>query len=100
MISSFEGQEATKSPWYCFFLGIASLGLPTETQIFVNESLGTCYQGLWNKRKSLNGKKKIQQFYTRNKIICLKLIENGPVKVITHNNDLKDLFPGINVNNL
>lgn len=38
---------------------------------------------------------KIHQFYSKNGIISLKLIKNGQVKTITHNGDIKYLFPNI-----
>ena len=50
---------------------------------------------LWQKRDS-----KICQFYTNNTIIRLKLVKNASVKTITHVNDLKDLFPDIDIDNL
>ena len=42
----------------------------------------------------------MHQFYINNGIIRLKLVENGSVKTITHVNDLKDLFPDIDNDNL
>ena len=44
--------------------------------------------------------KKIHQFYTSNGIIRLKLVKNGSFKTINNINDLKDLFPNIDVDNL
>ena len=77
-----------------------TLNLPSDTKIFINESLCGYYRGLWNKCKRLKGDKKIHQVYTNNGIIPLKLVENGSVKTITHVNDLKDLFPDIDIDNL
>ena len=36
----------------------------------------------------------------KKKKIRLKLVETGSVKTITHVNDLKDLFPSIDIDNL
>ena len=76
------------------------LNLPSNSKIFTNKSLCGYYRGLWNKCKHLKGDNKIHQFYTNNGIIQLKLVKNGSVKTITHVNDLKDLFPSIDINNL
>ena len=43
---------------------------------------------------------KIRQFYTSNGIIRLKLVKNCSVKTINNINDLKDLFPDNDVDNL
>ena len=77
-----------------------TLNLQSDSKIFINKSLCGYYRGLWNKCKRLKGDKKIYQFYTNNGIIRLKLVENGSVKTITHVNDLKDLFPNIDIDNL
>ena len=77
-----------------------TLNLRSDSKIFINKSLCGCYRGLWNKCKRLKGDKKIHQFYTKNGIIRLKLVENGSLKTITHVNDLKNLFPDIDTDNL
>ena len=41
-----------------------------------------------------------QKKNNKKKIIRLKLVETGSVKTITHVNDLKDLFPSIDIDNL
>ena len=77
-----------------------TLNLPSDTKIFINESCCGYFGGLWNKCKRLKGDKKIHQFYTKNGIIHLKLVQNDSVKTITHVNNLKDLFFGIDIDNL
>ena len=77
-----------------------TLNLRSDSKIFINKSLCGYYRGLWNKCKRLKGDKKIHQFYTKNGIIRLKLVENGSLKTITHVNDLKNLFPDIDTDNL
>ena len=83
-------------------LDSTSLNLPSDSKIFINESLCGYYRGLWNKCKRLKGDNKIHQFYTSYGIIRLKLVDNGSVKTITHVNDLKDLFlfPDVDIDNL
>ena len=79
---------------------------PTEldsrenTEIFVNESLCPYYTGIWNKCKKLRAVQKIHQFYTIGGLIRVKLEETDPSKVITHMVDSKELFPGIDIENL
>ena len=49
------------------------------------------------------GQRDIQACQKKNnkkKIIRLKLVETGSVKTITHVNDLKDLFPSFDIDNL
>ena len=57
------------------------------------------FQWTVEKYKRLKGDNKIHRLYTNNKIIRLKLAENGSVKTITHINDLKDVFPDTDVDN-
>ena len=77
-----------------------TLNLPIDSKIFINDSYCGYCRGLWNICKRLNGDKRIHQFYTNNGIIRLKLVKNGSVKTITHVNDLKDLFPDMDIDNL
>ena len=77
-----------------------TLNLQSDSKIFINENFCGYYRGLWNECKRLKVDNKMHQFYTNNGIIRLKLVENGSVKTITHVNDLKDLFPDIDNDNL
>ena len=79
---------------------------PTEldsrenTEIFVNESLCPYYRGIWNKCKKLRAVQKIHLFYMISGLIRVKLEETDFSKVITHMVDSKELFPGIDIENL
>ena len=77
-----------------------TLNLLSDSKIFINKSLCGYYRELLNKCKQVKGDKKIHQFYTNDGIIHLKLVENGSVKTIAHVNNLKDLFPNFNMDNL
>ena len=77
-----------------------TLNLPIDSKIFINDSVCGYCRGLWNICKRLNGDKRIHQFYTNNGIIRLKLVKNGSVQTVTHVNDLKDLFPDMDIDNL
>ena len=52
------------------------------------------YKNLWAKCKKLWLNKFIHGFWTSNGSIRLKLTETGNVRVITHDADLEELFPG------
>ena len=49
---------------------------------------------LWSKCKAIKNKN-LYQFYTINGIIRTKLVEQSPVKTVTHISDLEELFPEI-----
>ena len=53
------------------------------------------YRGIWSKCKTLIAIQKIHQFYTKNRLIRVRLEEAGPSKIITHMADLRELFPDI-----
>ena len=81
-------------------LDLTQLDFPENTKTFINESLCPCYKGIWSKCKKLTAIQKIHQFYTISGLICVKMAETGPSKIITHMVDLKDLFPHIDIENL
>ena len=81
-------------------LDLSELNFPENTNIFINESLGAYYRGIWNKCKKLRAIQKIHQFYTISGLIRVKLEETGPSKVITHMVHLKELFPDLDIENL
>lgn len=58
------------------------------------------YCSSWNKLKKLKGKFKLNAFILSNGSIKLKLLENGPVKPITHAADFKNLFPNVSIFNM
>ena len=43
--------------------------------------------------KRLKQKNRLHHFYNINGITRIKLIEYGPVKTITHSNNLEEIFP-------
>ena len=57
---------------------------PYETKVFFP---------LWSKCKAIKNKNNLYQFYTINGIIRTKLVEQSPVKTVTHISDLEELFP-------
>ena len=78
----------------------SAVNLPEGTKIFINGSLCTYYQGIWNKCKKLRDKQKVYQHYTINGLIRLRIEESGQAKTITHMVDLQDLFPDIEIDSL
>ena len=77
-----------------------NLSFPNETSLYVNKSLCTHYRGLWNKCKSLKSKKMIHSFFTISGTIRIKVNENDTAKSITHKEDLRKLFPDVDIDNL
>ena len=75
------------------------LDFPEVTRIFIKENLCANYRGLWNKCKKLKGVDKLHLFFVSNGTVKVKILENR-AKPITHEADLKKMFPDINVNNL
>ena len=74
-------------------LNPASVHLPGETKVFINESLCFYHKKLWSKCKRLWGAGHISAFWVRNRSLKTKL-SNEPVSMITHDCDLEKLFPG------
>ena len=73
-------------------LDLSLIGI--NSAMFINDSLCRCYKNHWAKCKKLWLNKFIHGFWTSNGSIRLKLIETGNVRVITHDADLEELFPG------
>ena len=71
----------------------SELDLPNGTRLYINESSCPCYRGLWNHCEKLWNKQGIFSFFTVNGSIRIKIRENGPYNIITHIDDLKDVFP-------
>ena len=76
------------------------MDLPEGTKIFINESLCPYCRGIWNKCKKLRDKQKVHQYYTINGLIRLRIEESGQAKIITHIDDLQNLFPDIEIDSL
>ena len=77
-------------------LGTTDLDLPARTKLYINDSLCLYYRGLWNETKKLWSKKKIFSYFTVSGTVRIKLQEKGPYSIITHIDDLKELFPDEN----
>ena len=74
-------------------LDATDLDLPAGTKLYSNDSLCTYYRGLWNKTKKLLSKKKIFSYFTVSGTVRIRLQEKGPHGIMTHINNLKELFP-------
>ena len=61
--------------------------------VFINDSLCSYYKMLWRKCKKLLSNKYIHTFWVSNGTLKLKLTTNGCVHVITHSQDMDELFP-------
>ena len=73
-------------------LNPANLNLLKGTKLYINESLCPYNRGLWNQFKKLWNRRKLFSFFTVNGL-AQKLPENGPNNIITHIDDLKEIFP-------
>ena len=65
-----------------------------NSAVYINDSLCWYYKNLWAKCKKLWLNKFIHGFWTSNGSIRLKLTKTGNVRVIAHDADLEELFPG------
>ena len=74
-------------------LDATDLDLPAGTKLYINDSLCLYYRGLWNEAKKLWNKKKIFSYFTVSGTVRIRLQEKGPYIIITHVDDLKELFP-------
>ena len=59
----------------------ASVDFPEGSKIFVNKSLCSYYQGIWNKYKKLRDKRQVCQYYRINGLIRLRIEESGHAKI-------------------
>ena len=75
-------------------LDATNLDLPAGTKLYMNDSLCPYYRGLWNEAKKLQSRKKIFSYFTVSGTVRIRLQEKGPYSIITHMDDLKELFPG------
>ena len=73
-------------------LNLSLIGI--NSAVHINDSLCRYYKNLWAKWKKLWLNKFIHGFWTSNGSIRLKLTETDLVRVITHDADLEELFPG------
>ena len=79
---------------------MSNLDLPEGTNQFINESLCPYYKGLWVICKKLWSRKQVHSFFTVNGSLKIRFEEHGPVNVVTHQQDLKDLFPDVDIDAL
>ena len=77
-----------------------NLDLPEGTKLFINESLYPYHKGLWVIYKKLWNRKRKHCFFTANGIFKFCFEEHDPINVVTHQQDLKDLFPDIDIDAL
>ena len=74
-------------------LDATDLDLLAGTKLYINDSLYPYYyRGLWDEAKKLCNKKKIFSYFTDNGTVRIRLQEKGPYSIITHMDDLKELF--------
>ena len=72
-------------------MNLCSIGI--NNPVFINDSLCSYYKMLWRKCKKLWSSKYIHAFWVSNGTLRLKITENGRVHIITHSQDLDELFP-------
>ena len=73
-------------------MNLCSTGI--NNAVFINDSLCSYYKMLWRKCKNLWSSKYIHAFWVSNGTLRLKLTASGPVHIITHSQDLDELFSG------
>ena len=76
---------------------MSNLDLPKGTKLFINESLRPYYKDLWVICKKLWNRKRVHSFFTSNDILKFPFEEHGPLNVVTHQQDLKDLFSDVDI---
>ena len=73
-------------------IDLSSTGI--KSPVYINESLCKYCKMLWRKCKKLCVNKLIHSFWVSNGSIRLKLSDNERSYMITHINDLEEVFPG------
>ena len=68
-----------------------------ETKLFINESISPHYKCLWVNYKKLCNRKLIHSVSTVNGVLMFRFEEHGPERIVTHQQDLKDLFPDVDI---
>ena len=66
--------------------------LPAGTK-GMTDSLYPYHRGLWNETRNLWNKKKVFSYFTVNGTVRIRLQKKSPYSIITHIDDLKELFP-------
>ena len=72
-------------------MNLCSIGI--NNPLFINDSICLYYRMLWQKCKILWSNKYIHAFWVSNGTLRLNLAASGRVHVITHSQDLDELFP-------
>ena len=72
-------------------MNLCSTGV--NNPVFINYNLCSYYKTLWRKCKQFWSNKYIHAFWVSNGILRIKLTVSGRVYVITHSQDLDELFP-------
>ena len=73
-------------------MNLCSTGI--NNAVFINDSLCSYYKMLWRNFKKLWSSKYIYAFWVSNGTLRLKLTASVSVHIITHSQDLDELFPG------
>ena len=73
--------------------GMNLCSVDINNPVFINDSLCSYYKILWQKCKKLWSSKYIHAFWVSNGTLRLKLTESDRVHIITHSQDLDELFP-------
>ena len=79
---------------------MSNLDLPEGTKLLINERLCPYCNGFWVICKKLWNRKRMHFFFTANGIRKFLFEEHDPANVITHQQDLKDLFPDVGIDAL
>ena len=66
--------------------------IDVNNPVFINDDLGSYYKMVWQKCKKRWPNKYIHAFWVSNGILRLQLTASGRVHVITHSQDLDELF--------
>ena len=72
-------------------MNLCSIGI--NNPALINDSLCSYYKMLWRKCIKLWSSKYIHAFWMSNGTLRVKLTQSGRVHIITHSQDLEDLFP-------
>ena len=81
-------------------VNMSNLDVPDGTKLFINESLCPYCKVLWVIWKKLWNRKRIHSFFTANGMRKFRFEEHALVNVVTHQQDLKGLFPDVDINAL
>ena len=73
----------------------ANLDLPGGLKLYLNENLCSCYRVFWSKSKTLCSISKIKIYFPSNGTVEIRLQKLGSAILITHVNDFKKVFNGV-----